>query len=452
MSVGASEPRPRVVVVGGGLAGLSAAVQAADGAAAVTLLERRHRLGGATWSFERHGVSYDNGQHVFMRCCTAYRAFLDRIGSASDVRIQRRLDVAVLAPGSPAGSIRRTAGPAPFHLAPALVTYRHLSLRQRRAVGGGGRALRRLDPDDPALDDVAFGHWLRSQNQDEAAIAAFWNLIVLPTVNVDAADASLKLAARVFVTGLLTETDAADIGWARIPLAALHGDAARRALQDAGGEVRTRAGVDAVRPGDEGRLRVHTGGQTVEAEAVVVAVPHDAVDSLLPPGTVAAQDRLGELGASPIINVHLVYDRPVTDLDFFAGVGTDAQFVFDRTEGAGLHDGRQCLTVSLSAARSYLGTSSADLVAHFTAELARLVPAAARATVTDSMVTREVAATFFGGPGSHRLRSGAECGLDGVYLAGAWCDTGWPATMEGAVRSGTEAGRLAARFAARPAG
>ncbi len=443
---GCSRP-PRVVVVGGGLAGLSAAVEAADRGAAVTLLERRHRLGGATWSFERNGVWFDNGQHVFMRCCTAYRAFLERIGSAGGVSLQSRLDVAVLAPGGRAGSIRRTPGPAPLHLAPALLSYPHLSLRRRLAVLRAGLALRRLDPDDPALDAVTFGQWMSARGQDKSAVEAFWDLIVLPTVNVAAAEASLKLAARVFVTGLLSEAGAADVGWARTPLSALHGDAARRALEAAGGEVRTRAPVKAVRPGAAG-LEVQTGEQALEADSVVVAVPHDAVAALVPPGAVAAQDRLVDLGASPIVNVHLVYDRPVTGLDFFATVGSDAQYVFDRTAGAGLDDGRQCLAVSLSAADSYIGTASADLVAHFTGELARLLPGAAAATVTESIVTRERSATFRGVPGTDRLRAGAESGLPGLYLAGAWTDTGWPATMEGAVRSGTDAGRLAAGFAA----
>ena len=436
-----------MVVVGGGLAGLSAGLEAADRGAAVTLLERRPRLGGATWSFERHGVWFDNGQHVFMRCCTAYRAFLERIGSADGVFMQSRLDVPVLAPGGPVGSIRRTGGPAPVHLAPALLTYPHLSFRQRLSVLRAGLAMRRLDPDDPSLDDASFGDWLAAHGQDRAAIETFWNLIVLPTVNASAADASLKLAAKVFVTGLLTEASAADIGWARVPLSALHSDAARRALDALGGEILTRVPATAVLPGASGGLEVRSNGQTLEADSVVVAVPHDAVETLLPAGTVASQDRLPDLGTSPIVNVHLVYDRPVTDLAFFAGVGTDAQFVFDRTEGAGLDDGRQCLAVSLSAADAYIGRPAADLVSHFTAELARLLPAAARAAVTESIVTRERAATFGGVPGTNSLRSGAECGLAGVYLAGAWCDTGWPATMEGAVRSGTRAGRLAAGYA-----
>lgn len=438
----------RVLVVGGGLAGLAAALEAVDRGATVTLLERRPRLGGATWSFQRRGIWFDNGQHVFLRCCTAYRTFLKRIGAADRVFLQHRLNIPVLRPGGPIGAIRRTAGPAPLHLAPALLTYPHLKLRRRLGVLRAGWALRRLDPDDPALDEVAFGDWLSDHGQDTDAVETFWNLVVLPTVNVTAAEASLKLAAKVFVTGLLTDAAAADIGWSRVPLAALHGDAARRALESAGASVRTRAGVTGVRARSNGDLTVQIDGESVGTDSVVVAVPHDVVGSILPPDSVPAQDRLGDLGVSPIINVHLVYNRPVTDLGMFAAVQSDVEFVFDRTEAAGLDDGRQCLALSLSAADSYLGWSAADLIAHFSAELARLLPAAAIARLTDSIVTRETAATFNGVPGTHRLRAGAECAIPGVYLAGAWCDTGWPATMEGAVRSGARAGRLAARFAA----
>ena len=444
-----SSSRPRVVVVGGGLAGLAAGLEAADRGAAVTLLERRPRLGGATWSFERKGISYDNGQHVFLRCCTAYLAFLERIGSIGDVTIQKRLSIPVLRPGRKAGTIRRTLGPAPLHLAPALLGYPHISLRARLKVLAAGRALRKLDPEDPTLDGVSFGDWLAARGQPAEAVERFWDLVVLPTVNVHARDASLKLAAKVFVTGLLTDAASADIGWASVPLSVLHGDAGRRALEARGAEVVTRAAVSAVRSGSGQRPSVAVSGGSVEADSVVVAVPHDVVGSMLPSGAVPFQDRLDRLGVSPIVNVHLVYDRPITNLPMFAAVGSDIQYVFDRTGAAGLDDGRQCLSVSLSAADSHLGASAPDLVKHFVAEMERLLPAAAEAVVTESMVTREPRATFRGEPGTHPLRAPTECELPGVFVAGAWSDTGWPATMEGAVRSGVEAGRRAAGFALR---
>ncbi len=440
--------RRRVVVVGGGLAGLAAGVEAADRGAAVTLLERRPRLGGATWSFEHRGISFDNGQHVFMRCCSAYRRFLERIGSASNVRLQSRLEVPVLRPGGPIGAIRRTAGPAPVHLLVSLLTYPHLGGRRRLKVIRTAMALRRLDPDDPELDRLTFGDWLAARGTDAATVEALWDLIVLPTVNVRAAEASLKLAAMVFRTGLLSRADAGDIGWATVPLSVLHGDAARRTLEGAGADVTMGAAVRGVRPGPGGRPVVETDGRLIEADAVVVAVPHDAAGSLLPAGTVAGQERLEDLGISPIVNVHLVYDRPVMELPVAAALGSDVEFVFDHTEASGLDDGRQCLTISLSAARSYIGRRSPDLVQHFEGEMARLLPAAGGARVTERIVTRERAATFLGAPGTHELRPGPRTALAGVFLAGAWCDTGWPATMEGAVRSGVEAARLATEFAA----
>ena len=431
------------MVVGGGLAGLSAALYCADAGASVVLLERRHRLGGATWSFKRNGVWYDNGQHVFMRCCTAYQSFLRRIGSADGVYLQSRLEVPVLQPGGRAGVISRSDARAPFHLMASLLSYPHLSLPGRLSVIRTALALRRLDPADPALDRMSFGEWLARRGADRRSLETFWNLIVLPTVNLPADEASLKLAVKVFVTGLLGAPEDADIGWSRLPLGELHAAAARRALRAVGAEVHTSATVEAVRAGQEGAPVVFAAGRTWEAGAVVVAVPHDQVASLLPQGSLPNRGRPEDLGRSSIVNIHLVYDRPVTELRIAAAVDSELQFVFDRTEASGLDDGRQCLAVSLSAADSYIGMKSASLVSRFKAEMERLFPAASVAQVTESVVTREQVATFAGTPGSDRLRFPPKSGLTGVFLAGAWCDTGWPATMEGAVRSGVSAARLA---------
>lgn len=438
-----SRGRPRIVVVGGGLAGLAAALKSADLGMSVTLLERRPRLGGLTWSFERNGVWYDNGQHVFMRCCTAYRSFLRRVGSDDGVFLQSRLEVPVLSPGRRPGVICRREAPAGLHLLRSLLTYSCLSFPERLSVLRTALALRSLDPDDRSLDRVSFGEWLSDRGTSPRAVQDFWNLVVLPTVNLPAERASLKLAARVCVTGLLRHRAAADIGWPLRPLSELHAVAGRRALEKAGAEVLTGVRVEALRPLPEGLEVLTEGGRRWEADAVVVAVPHEHVAELLPQGFLANGGRLGELGHSPIVNVHLIYDRPVTELHFAAGTNCEIQFVFDRTQAAGLTDGRQCLAVSLSAADGYIGMPSAELIERFDGELRRLLPAAAGARLTDSMVTRERAATFCGSPGSDSLRAPSKTKLAGVYLAGAWCDTGWPATMEGAVRSGVQAARLA---------
>ena len=313
--------RRRVVVVGGGLAGIAAALGAADGGAAVTVVERRSHLGGLTWSFRRNGRSFDNGQHVFLRCCTEYRRFLDRIGAAGQTDLQPRLDIPVLAPGGARADITRTNLPSPLHLAGALLRYRHLSLADRARLGRPTLALKRLRLDDPALDDETFASWLARHGQRPAAIEKLWDLITLPTVNVPASEASLALAAKVFRTGLLDHADGADVGWSTVPLGELHGANAARALAAAGVDVRLGTTVDrlaagagnggrdgdtavtlTVRPagaaepttpagaagaGDSGSP-VTTGAgravEVIEADAVIVATPPDVAASLLPAG------------------------------------------------------------------------------------------------------------------------------------------------------------------------
>ncbi|MFL5889103.1 MAG: hydroxysqualene dehydroxylase HpnE [Solirubrobacteraceae bacterium] len=435
----------RVVVVGGGLAGIAAALDCAGAGADVTLVEVRPQLGGAAYSFEREGLRVDNGQHVFLRCCTAYRRLLRRLGAEPATVLQPRLAIPVLAPGGRRGWLRRGALPAPAHLAPALLRYPFLNPRERAGVIGAALALARLDPDDPALDRRTFGSWLADHGQSPSAIEALWNLIALPTLNLHADEASLALAAFVFQTGLLGARDAGDIGYARLPLSAVHAEPAARALTAAGVDVRTRWRVQRVVRSDRG-LGVEGPGERLDADAVVVAVPHDRAADLLPDGALPDHQALRRLGTSPIVNLHVVYDRRVLDLDFAAAVRSPVQYVFDRTRAAGLERG-QYLAVSLSGAVREMASSPDELRRRYEPALAELLPAARTAAVGRFFVTREHAATFHAGPGVRALRPGPRTAIPGLVLAGAFTATGWPATMEGAVRSGhaaaTEA--LAAR-------
>jgi len=227
----------KVTVVGGGLAGLAAAVELVDANAEVALHEARPRLGGATFSFERNGLWLDNGQHVALRCCTEYLAFLRRIGSAHLLPLQSRLNVPVLREGRPAASISRVALPAPLHLASSLLRYAPLAPGERVAAVRAALALRRLDPDDASLDTQNFGEWLRAHGQTPNATAALWNLIALPTLNLPASEASLAAAVKVFRTGLLDAADAADIGIPAAPFQRLHADPAQAAIEREGGQI-----------------------------------------------------------------------------------------------------------------------------------------------------------------------------------------------------------------------
>lgn len=442
-------PQPeRAVVVGGGLAGITAALELADAGLGVTLVEGRPRLGGLAFSFRRGELTVDNGQHVYLRCCTAYSWFLDRVGGAHLAPLQRRLDVPVLDvahPGGPRlGRLRRSALPVPLHLAKSLATYPHLSLAERASVGRAALALKGLDPADPALDGVDFATWLGRHGQSARTVEALWDLVGVATLNATAPHASLGLAAMVFKTGLLSEPGAADIGWAHVPLGELHDTLARKALASAGVRVETRTKADSLSRTESGAWRVEVSGQTLDAEVVVLAVPQREAHDLLPQGALDDHGKLLDIGTAPILNLHVVYDRKVLRQPFFAALGSPVQWVFDRTESSGLAgspDGRGCqyLAVSQSAAHDEIDAPVAELRARYLPELERLLPAARGAGVRDFFVTRERTATFAPTPGVGRLRPGAHTNAPGLYLAGAWTATGWPATMESAVRSGFSA-------------
>ncbi|MFG2138166.1 hydroxysqualene dehydroxylase HpnE [Streptomyces sp. NPDC048650] len=440
------------VVIGGGIAGTTAALALADAGLRVTLVEGRPRLGGLVFSFRRDGaageLAVDNGQHVYLRCCTAYRAFLERIGAASLVPLQDRMDVPVLdADRMRLGRLRRTALPVPLHLAGSLAAYPHLSPAERAGVVRATLALKGLDPADPALDDVDFGSWLRRHGQSSRAIEALWDLVGIATLNATAGDASLGLAAKVFRTGLLSAPGAADIGWARVPLGEVHDELARTALEKAGVRIRLRTRAMGAERTDGGwQVRVAGGPHDHErlaADTVVLAVPQREAHGLLPDGALADRDRLLEIGTAPILNLHVVYDRKVLRRPFFAAVGSPVQWVFDRTHASGLTGGGQYLAVSQSAAQEEIDEPVAKLRARYLPELERLLPAARGARIRDFFVTRERTATFAPAPGVGRLRPAARTQAPGLYLAGAWTATGWPATMESAVRSGTAAAREA---------
>ena len=431
----------RVVVIGGGLAGIAAALDCAAAEAEVTLVEVRPRLGGAAYSFERDGLWLDNGQHVFLRCCEAYRTLLARLGSVNRTVLQDRLELPVLAPGRPTAWLRRTGLPAPLHLAGSLLRYRHLKPAERVAVVRAAVALGRVDPDDPDADGRSFGDWLTGRGQSPAAVEALWELIGRPTLNLSARDASLAAAAFVFRVGLLERADAGDIGYARAPLQRIHGDAALAALQAAGVDVRLGWRASAVEHHDA-HFTVSGPAERLDADAAVVAVPHERAAGLLPPGARPDPKALARLGSSPIVNLHLCYDRRVFEHEFAAAVGSPVQYVFDRTDSSGLKRG-QCLAVSLSAADREADMSADELRRRFEVALAELLPAARGARVERFVITREHMATFRAAPGVRALRPGPRTGIDGLALAGAWTDTGWPATMEGAVRSGHAAAKVA---------
>lgn len=439
-------------MVGGGLAGISAALRCSDAGLGVTLLEVRPRLGGAVYSVRRDGLTMDNGQHVFLRCCEAYRGLLQRIGSEGRVRLQSRLEIPLLRPGGKPSVLRRNGLPAPLHLAGALLRFQAITLRQRLRAASAMRALSRLDPADPEVDATAMGPWLQRHGQDEEVVRRLWDLLVLPTVNVRAKEASLALSAFVFQQGLLSSPEAGDIGFHAYPLSETVGEPALRALRRAGVDVRLgwrASGIGERSQSPERPFEVlgsFEGRQeALPADAVILALPHLRAASLLPQAAGDLRRSIESIGVSPIVNLHVLYDRRVLDEPFAAGIDTPVQYLFDRTVAGGAPTGAQYVAVSLSGADEEMSMSLEQLRERYEPELSRLLPKAREANIERFELTREHAATFRASPGVGRLRPGPKTPVPGLLLAGSWTDTGWPATMEGAVLSGEAAADEAVR-------
>jgi squalene-associated FAD-dependent desaturase len=470
MTLGAN--RADVVVIGGGLAGISAAIELAGAGRAVTLIEGRPWLGGATCSFIRRGLTIDNGQHVFLRCCTGYRELLARLGVSSSAPLQDRLDLTVLDASVPGGSararLRRSVLPAPAHLARSLWGYRLLSVRERLGVAALAVALQFTDPGSG--NDRSLADWLGQHRQDQRARAKLWDWLCVAALNVPPDHADLALATSAVRTALVGH-DSADIGMPAVPLNVLHGGPAVALLGGLGVTIRLGVRAAFVEPGPAGGYLIRAGAavagqrattpegtpgssaEHIRADGVVLAVPAGEAAALAPAALAGEAARWSLLRPSPVISAHVIYGTRVTRLPFAAVVGSPVRWVVDKSDAAGLPAG-QYLAASIPAADDYVDMPATQLRERVMPVLDRIFPTAAGARVEDFFVTRERRATIRHEPGTQQLRPAA--GLPGLAVAGAWTDTGWPDTMEGAVRSGRMAARkliahLASDKGSRPA-
>ncbi len=437
-----------IVVVGGGLAGVTGALDLAADGLPVVLLEARPRLGGRAGSGHRAGRPVDTGVHVILRCCSAYRALLQRLDAAHLVPVQDRFDVPVLGPDAHLTHLTRAhRGPPPLHLVTALLRYRSLPLTTRARALAAGARLRSLDPELPSTDEETFGHWLATHRQSGAATDLLWGLICTAALNLPPVEASLALAAKVLRTGLLDTVDAGDIGVPAAPLSQIHDLPARAALARHGVTVRLGSRVTGIELNGTAqdpltvRFRDRSADssgteQFLDAEGVVLAVPHDVAARTLPAQACPDASQWHRLGTSPIVNVHFVLDRAVLPVPFAAAPGSPLQWLFDRSTVSGAPTNGQRLVASVSAAEAVAGLRSTSLIGGATAELRTLLPDARQARVVDAFVTREPHATFRQAAGTARYRPSARTRWPRLALAGAWTATGWPDTLEGAVRSG----------------
>jgi squalene-associated FAD-dependent desaturase len=434
----------RVLIIGGGLAGLAAATALGPRGFHVTLLESRGRLGGRASSFAdaATGQLVDTCQHVGMGCCTNLVHFFRTVGVAHF--IERQPILYFMTPDRRVSRFQAGKLPAPLHLAGSFLRAHHLTLREKLRIAWGLHCLRRM-PEDA---DPPFREWLERHGQTPRIVDRFWGLVLVSALNESPDRIGLRYARKVFVDGFLRHRRGFEVEVPSVPLARLYGEELQKWLGSHDVSLRLNTAVKSlVITGDRVESVELRGGESIRPDWVVAAVPFDRLLDLLPAELTDASpyfDKLHRLETSPITGVHLWYDRRVMDMAHVVLIDSIGQWVFNRGETA---PGEFYLQVVVSAARQFRGLGHDEVQRRIVEELSRLFPAAQPSALLRARVVTEHAATFSAVPGVDQWRPDQSSPLQNLLVAGDWTATGWPATMEGAVRSGYSAAeKLLARL------
>ena len=446
-----------VTVIGGGLAGLSTACALAQSGYSVRLLERRPYVGGRASSYEHPGTGevIDNCQHILLGCCTNLIGLYRQLGVADQVRWFDSMTF--LEPGGKRSLLHPSSLPAPLHNSPSFLAASALSFADKVAIARGMLAFLRRVPED---DGENFAHWLTRHGQTQRAIARFWNPVLVSALNEDLDRVSVHYAGMVFRTSFMQSPQAGGMGIPTIPLSELYGHAVEF-IASHGGEVKLRASVEGLfYDAASQRWQLDTEVGSIETDAVVLALSFEAMQKLLPalPSTKdgSEKDLLHELEHfehSPITGIHLWFDRRITDLEHAVLLDTTIQWMYNKSllqPERRADDSGSYLELVVSASKSLVGKSRQEIIDLALQELALFFPEVRKATLLKATVVKEVRATFSVTPGLDAYRPGPVTAWPRLFLAGDWTATGWPSTMEGAVRSGHLAAEALTRAAGKP--
>lgn len=445
-------PSQSVAIAGGGLAGLAAACALSDAGFRVTLFEKRPFLGGRASSYEHPGTGevVDNCQHVLFRVCTNLVEFYQRIGVADRIRWFDQMNF--IEPGGRISTLKSSPLPAPLHTAPSFFQFPFLNTNDKLAIA---RALIPLTLTQPRDAGKSFQQWLNAHGQTPNAVARFWHPILISALSEELDRVSVSAAAQV-VRESMKSPEARHMGVPTVPLTDLY--------NRAGDYVRARGGTLHFRSSIEGFVADDVGVHTEVAgphnedrfDYLVIALPFDALDQVLPqgPGSTRLREQISHFENSPITGIHLWFDRQISDLDHAVLLDRTIQWMFHksrlqpmRSEGTNGSSAGSYVELVVSSSKTLIDKSRAEIVDLALSEVREFFPAAREATLIKSTVIKEVNATFSPRPGLDVHRPSAATEWPRVFLAGDWTATDWPATMEGAVRSGYLAAEALARAA-----
>ncbi|HMK30984.1 MAG TPA: hydroxysqualene dehydroxylase HpnE [Terriglobales bacterium] len=427
------QTKKTVAIVGGGLAGLAAGCALVEAGFAVRLYERRPYLGGRASSYQHPGTGevVDNCQHVLLGCCTNLIDFYRRTGTEG--RIHWFEQLLFLEPGGRQSVIQPSFLPAPLHAAPSFLAASALSLRDKLGIASAMVPLRQEVSDDSRQ---SFLDWLRRHGQTQRAIERFWKVVLVSALNEDLERSSAKYAAQVFRESFLKSREGGRMGIPAVPLSDLYG-AAGEYIASRGGEVSLRCPVEGFSVQAK-QVVIHCGGQQATADYLVLAAPFNGLAQLLPEGKESERLReaLSRFESSPITGVHLWFDREITDLEHAVLLDRTIQWMFHKSKLLGRSDPGSYVELVISSSKQQVEMGRQEIIDLALRELAEFFPKAAEARLEKATVIKEVHATYSPRPGVDEYRTGPQSEWPRVFLAGDWTATGWPATMEGAVRSG----------------
>jgi len=456
-----SSTQPTVAIAGGGLAGLAAACALADSGFRVTLFERRPYLGGRASSYEHPGTGevVDNCQHVLFRVCTNLVEFYQRIGVAQQIRWYD--EMTFLEPGGRATTMTSSFLPAPLHTALSFFRFPFLSAEDKLAIA---RALVPLTLTVQRDTGQSFQQWLERHGQTEHAVDRFWKPILISALSEHLDRISISYAAQV-VRESMKSPEARQMGVPTIPLTDLY-NAAGDYIRARGGELRTRSAVEAFRA-DSSQVHLQLADRAADSDAervsafdyLVLALPFDGLERVLPQATesTSLREMLSHFEPSPITGIHLWFDRQISDLDHAVLLDRTIQWMFHKSRlqplraQSGERQAGSYVELVVSASKNLTEKSRAEILDVVLSEVREFFPAARSAKVVKSTVIKEIHAVYSPRPGIDAYRPPASTAWPRIFLAGDWTATGWPATMEGAVRSGYLAAEALARAAGREA-